>query len=320
MNISKRISSLLVVTMLLLILVPACKPEVVKEEVVVTKEVPVEVTRVVEVVVTPTPAPKETTLERAKREGILRVGFANEAPYCYATPDGELAGSDWEIMQTVLEKMGIPKVEAVLTEYGGLIPGLLAGRYDAIVAAMWIKPKRCEQVLFGNPNFCEFDLMAVKAGNPYDIHSYEDVCANPEIRLGLMTGGFETDYARALGCAEEQFVFFPDAPSAIAGLQADRIDAFPTAYAALEEAVKNANDPNIEVTDPFTQPVIDGKSVKGCGAIIVRLEDTDFVEAYNAEMKGLQDSGEILEIYDRWDIDHRALPGPLDTAEILCRE
>ena len=30
----------------------------------------------------------ETTLEKAKRDGFIRVGFANEAPYGFATPDG----------------------------------------------------------------------------------------------------------------------------------------------------------------------------------------------------------------------------------------
>ena len=30
----------------------------------------------------------ETTLERAKAQGFIRVGFANEAPFGYATPDG----------------------------------------------------------------------------------------------------------------------------------------------------------------------------------------------------------------------------------------
>ena len=34
----------------------------------------------------------ETTLEKARRQGYLRVGFANEAPYGYATPDGKLTG------------------------------------------------------------------------------------------------------------------------------------------------------------------------------------------------------------------------------------
>jgi len=35
-----------------------------------------------------TQAAAETTLERARQTGYIRVGFANEAPFGYATPDG----------------------------------------------------------------------------------------------------------------------------------------------------------------------------------------------------------------------------------------
>ena len=39
-----------------------------------------------------TPALAQTTLERAKADGYIRVGFANEAPFGFATPDGKLTG------------------------------------------------------------------------------------------------------------------------------------------------------------------------------------------------------------------------------------
>ena len=34
----------------------------------------------------------ETALERIKAQGFIRIGFANEAPFGYATPDGKLTG------------------------------------------------------------------------------------------------------------------------------------------------------------------------------------------------------------------------------------
>ena len=84
----------------------------------------------------------ETTLERAKAQGFIRVGFANEAPFGYATPDGKLTGEAPEVAKAVLAKMGIPQVDGVLTEFGSLIPGLKAGRFDIIAAGMFINPKR----------------------------------------------------------------------------------------------------------------------------------------------------------------------------------
>ena len=90
----------------------------------------------------------ETTLERARKDGYIRVGFANEAPFGYATPEGKLTGEAPEVAKAVLAKMGIGQVDGVLTEFGSLIPGLKAGRFDIFAAGMFINPKRCKEIAF----------------------------------------------------------------------------------------------------------------------------------------------------------------------------
>src|ERR1044071_8429767 len=95
----------------------------------------------------------ETTLEKARREGYLRVGFANEAPYGYATPDGKLTGESPEVVKAILAKIGLAQTDGVLTEFGSLIPGLEAGRFDIIAAGMFITPKRCAPVPFPAPPY-----------------------------------------------------------------------------------------------------------------------------------------------------------------------
>ena len=82
-----------------------------------------------------------STLERARQDGYIRVGFANEAPFGFATPDGKLTGEAPEVAKAVLAKIGIPQVDGVLTEFGSLIPGLKAGRFDIIAAGMFINPE-----------------------------------------------------------------------------------------------------------------------------------------------------------------------------------
>src|SRR3546814_9279233 len=60
----------------------------------------------------------QSTLDEAREAGFIRIGFANEAPYGYATPDGKLTGEAPEVAKAVLAKMGIPEVDGVLTEFG----------------------------------------------------------------------------------------------------------------------------------------------------------------------------------------------------------
>ena len=108
----------------------------------------------------------DTTLERAKSAGFVRVGFANEAPFGFADESGKLTGEAPVVLTYILKKMGIAEVDGVLTEFGSLIPGLKAGRFDIIAAGMYVKPDRCAQILFSEPTYSISEAFAVKAGNP----------------------------------------------------------------------------------------------------------------------------------------------------------
>lgn len=87
-----------------------------------------------------TSASAETTLQRIQRTGEVRIGYANETPFGYTTPDGTVIGESPEIAKKIFAKLGVKKVDAVLTEWGAPIPGLKAGRFDVIAAGMTSRP------------------------------------------------------------------------------------------------------------------------------------------------------------------------------------
>ena len=133
----------------------------------------------------------ETTLERIKREGFVRVGFPNQVPYAYANEKGQLTGADAEIAKLVIEKMGIKSMDGVLTEFGALIPGLRAGRFD-IVLAMFINPTRCAQVAFSEPVYKIGQGIVVKSGNPLGVKGYDDLVKNDKVRIAVMAGAVQS--------------------------------------------------------------------------------------------------------------------------------
>ncbi len=185
-------------------------------------------------------AQAETTLERGKREGYLRVGFANEAPYGFATPDGKLTGESPEVVKAILAKIGIAQVDGVLTEFGSLIPGLQAGRFDIIAAGMFVNPKRCEQVQFSEPTYGIGQAFLVKAGNPKGIVDYSTVSGNADLKLAVMAGAVEGGYAKDSGIPEGQLVILPDQSSLVKAVQAGRADAAAlTALSIADMASKN---------------------------------------------------------------------------------
>src|SRR6195256_5367312 len=113
-----------------------------------------------------TTAHAESALERIKAQGYIRVGFANEAPYGFATPDGKLTGESPEVVRAILNKMDIKQVDGVLTEFGSLISGRQAGRFDIIAAGMFVNPKRCQQIQFSEPTYGIGQAFLVAKGNP----------------------------------------------------------------------------------------------------------------------------------------------------------
>ena len=101
--------------------------------------------------------------------------------------------------KAVLAKMGIAEVDGVLTEFGSLIPGLKAGRFDIIAAGMFVNPARCNEIAFSEPSYGIGQAMLVPAGNPKGIVDYASFADNADLKLAVMAGAVEAGYANDAG-------------------------------------------------------------------------------------------------------------------------
>jgi polar amino acid transport system substrate-binding protein len=255
----------------------------------------------------------ETTLERAKANGFIRIGFANEAPFGYATPDGKLTGEAPEVAKAVLAKIGIPQVDGVLTEFGSLIPGLKAGRFDIIAAGMFINPKRCAEIAFSEPSYGIGQAMLVKAGDPKGIKDYSSIKDNPDLKLAVMSGAAEVGYAKDAGIPEGQLVMLPDQSSLLQAVQSGRADAASLSALSIADMAKKGE--GVESTAPFGE--VAGKSVKGHGGFGFRKEDKDLYEAFNTELKKFIGSPEHIALVTPIGFGKDYLPNK--TMDQLCK-
>lgn len=260
---------------------------------------------------------ERSTLDKARDQGYIVAGFANEMPYAYQTVDGELTGEAVEIARVILERLGIPEMRGELTEFSSLINGLNAGRFDMITAGMFINPKRCESVLFADPEYRIGEALAVLAGNPHTLNSYGDIASNPDVKVAVMSGAVEIGYLEASGVRDGQIVIVPDQPAAISALQADRVQAITMTGPALSAMLASAEDERLERVMSFEQPVIDGESVFGYGATAFRSTDQAFRDAFTKELNNMKASGELMEILQQFGFTEQELPGDV-TASELC--
>jgi len=212
-----------------------------------------------------------------------RVAYFNYAPFAYVNDKGDVIGTDVEILKAVLSKMGLKVSEEVATDWGNLIPGLKAGRYDVVAAGMFVNPKRCAEVAFSEPTFGIKATLIVPKGNPKGLKRYEDILSKGAV-LAAVSGTAQVAAALGLGIARENIKEFPDAPTALAALRAGRADAFGVDAPSGRQILAKLPEGDMAMVEPFDD--IGGKSAVDHGAFAFRKEDQAFVDRFNEVMRG----------------------------------
>jgi polar amino acid transport system substrate-binding protein len=235
-----------------------------------------------------------SSLSALKKQGYVKVGFANEAPYGFANSNGDLTGEAPTVARTIMKELGVPEIQGVLTEFGSLIPGLQAKRFDMIAAGMFITPERCGQILFSNPDYIAAEGLAVPKGNPKNLKDYQSV-ASSGITLGVETGAVEGQYAQQAGVKSSQIQQFPNGPTGMQALKSGRVDAFSLTAISLNYLVSNGGFGGFDVVS-FVPTTTGGKKIETGGGYGFRKGSEDLVSQFNAKLAAMQKSGELAKL------------------------
>lgn len=238
----------------------------------------------------------ETTRERILREDKVVIGISNGAPWGFRGKNGEPAGFHPELIKVAFEALGVSKVELVITEFGALIPALMAQRFDAIAAGLYITPERCELVAFSDPDLKLADAALVAEGNPKAIHGYAQIAANPDIKFGVGRGSTTAKNAAAAGVPEERMLLFPDIQSNVSALLTGRIDVAAFSAPTVARILSEESIRGVERAVPFQGVQENGKERFGYSAIAFRKEDGDLRDLYNSRLSELKADGTLARI------------------------
>jgi polar amino acid transport system substrate-binding protein len=251
----------------------------------------------------------EGLLAKGKKQGYLSVGIANEPPYTKVTADGTVTGCEPDVFRAVVKRMGIADVQGIITPYNAMIPGLQAGRWDAVTAGLFMKQSRCAEVLYSEPVIVSTESFGVPKGNPKKITTVKSVLDNPDLKIIVLPGGFEEGILQTAKVPDGQLIRINDNRSGVEAVIAGRADAFFLPTLSLNDLAKTSS--GIEVT----AAVADAPRT-GSGAAF-RKGDTDFHTAYNKELAALKATDEFAAILKKWGFDAAAAKGV--TAEELCK-
>ena len=92
----------------------------------------------------------ESVIETIMKRGKLKVGMSTFVPWAMRNKKGELIGFEIDVAKKVAEDMGV-KIEFVPTAWSGIIPALIAGKFDVIIGGMSVKPQRNLTINFTTP-------------------------------------------------------------------------------------------------------------------------------------------------------------------------
>ncbi|MDP3952562.1 ectoine/hydroxyectoine ABC transporter substrate-binding protein EhuB [Microbacterium sp.] len=254
------------------------------------------------------------TLEKAQEEGTITLAIASEQPYSWVE-DGEATGATIAMHEQIFKNLGIDDIKIEEVDWNSLIPGLNAGRWDAVSAGMSILPERCAEAAFSDPEIMYTTTLVVAKDNPKKLSDLDSVAAaGGDVTLAVQSGAIEEGYATDLGIANT--IQVDSAQAGIEVVQSGRADAFALTAVSLNWMTEGSDD--VETTEAFVQE-IDGVEQIGAGATVFRQDDTELLEAYNEELAKITgDEASYLGLVEPFGFTAENLPPADLTTEQLC--
>lgn len=262
------------------------------------------------------PSSGDRALAKIRREGCIRIGYAVEAPFAFLDSQGTPTGLEIEVAKRMVAAMGIPRIEWCCTEFGALLPELQAGRFDAIVAGMFITPERSRIAAFSEPTFHVGQALLVQAGNPCGLHAYEDLLKNPQLKVAVLHGSVEDELLRRIGVSELQTIRVPDAVTGRSAVQAGVAGCLALSSPSIRRMTQQGAN-GCEGAQPFTQPVLRTASPGGYGAVVFRRSEEALRNAWNQQLRGFVGGVEHRRLLEQFGLSAEELPGPVSTAALL---
>jgi len=234
-----------------------------------------------------------------------RIATAGTIVYCsdmtsppleFLDADTKPVGSDIDIGNEVAKRFGV-KAEWKNIPFKGLVPALLAQQCDAVISQLFDKPER-RQVIDLVDYMNSSEALLVRAGNPKNIHSLDDLAGyKVAVENGTTIQELIEDQNKKFQTAGKKpadIVVYPKDTDALQALQIGQVDVYGT---TLETGAyymgKAAN--TFEVAGPPFHQILT--------AIGLRKNDAEVTSAIQKAIDDMKQDGTLLAILKKWNIE-----------------
>ncbi len=231
---------------------------------------------------------------QAKDWKKVRIGVEGAyPPFSQTTPDGKLEGFDIDIAYALGKAMGA-EVKLVAQDWDGIIPALMARKYDAIIASMTITEERKKKVIFSNKYYNTPAKFVCKKGTVKEFTKETLKGKTVGVQRATTHDSYLTDnYGK-----DVEIKRYASQDDAYLDMGAGRLDFLLADSVALSEGfLKKPEGKDFQFIGP---DMVDVRWF-GIGAgIACRKKDTDLVEKFNAAIDKIRADGTFKKIQDKY--------------------
>ncbi|MDC5805852.1 transporter substrate-binding domain-containing protein [Vibrio europaeus] len=237
----------------------------------------------------PSLASETPNLDKINERGTLRVGMSTFVPWAMRDKQGELIGFEIDVAKRLAKDSGW-QVEFVPTAWDGIIPALLAKKFDVIIGGMSITPERSKSVLFSAPYSHSGVQVAANKELAEGFSEFSDFNSR-RVKIAARRGAFTVQVARETFPKAKILQFDDDAQAFQEVLNGNAHAVIASSPKPEHEAVKNSD----KLFIPFTE-----RLSKGNEAFAVRLGEADKEAFFNQWIQARTQDGWLEQRYEYW--------------------
>lgn len=214
-------------------------------------------------------------------------------PFNMITPKGELTGFDVDLAKALCEKMNA-ECKITAQAWDGIIPGLLAKKYDVIMAGMSITDERKQKVNFTESYGSIWPRFAVSKKDAINLL----VGGLKDKSVGVQTATTHANYLNDVYGGKIKIVQYDTLDNATIDLQNGRLDAVIADNLVLAMSFLNTEKGQ---NYTFIGPDITDEKWFGTGVgAALRKSDTDLLNRFNTALKEIVKDGTHKRIADKY--------------------
>jgi len=252
-------------------------------------------------------------IKMTESSSSIKIGIVSDTGFPFATKvEDEWNGFEVELGIRYSNWCG-KKVEWVDMPFGSLLPSLVSGKIDVIMASLMVTDERKKQIDFSSPYYASGISIIGKKSDPglkQDITSKSKPDGSQWRSIGVLMGSMQEKYAMK-NYPDIPIQAYNTVPDILLAINLNKVDAAFTDYYAMKKAV--ATYPDIVVIEEQLFKVDIGVGFDK--------KSTGLRDAYNAFLKEIKQTGTYDSLVTRWmlaeDENYRAIRLPAGKNGIL---